>query len=326
MAASFASAIDGLPSRATVVDVGLRDGLQAVTSVVPTDAKLEILHGLVDAGVTTVEITSFAHPRVLPQFADAADVVAQAPRRNGVRYRALVPNLRGAQRACDTAIDEVVMVVPVDPGMAAKNQNSTPERLLAEFDNAVEFAHAAGKTVVAAVATAFFAPCRGVVPEADLTRVVRRVVDGGADGLYLAGTTGMESPGEFYDGVRRYRAQHPGLPIGVHLHNRNGLSTVDALASLAAGADWIEGSFGGLGGDLWFPGDDSVLGNAAVEDLLVLLHGLGIDTGIDEARYGDVVARAAEITGVPAYSFVARGGTRDALAAASWPDSPPVTR
>ncbi|MGV8872016.1 MAG: hydroxymethylglutaryl-CoA lyase [Rhodococcus sp. (in: high G+C Gram-positive bacteria)] len=308
-----------LPSSAMLVDVGLRDGLQAVTEVVETDHKLELLDGLLAAGFTTVEITSFAHPRVLPQFADAEEVIARAPKREGVTYKALVPNRIGAQRAAETAIDEIVMVIPVDAQMAAKNQNSTPDRLLEEFADVVGLAHRSGKKVTAAVATAFFAPCRGPVDGEELTRVVRRAVDAGADALYLAGTSGMETPTEFSTGVTTYKSMFPELPIGVHLHNRNGFGLINALASLEAGADWIEGSFGGLGGDLWFPGDDSVLGNVPLEDVVALLHSLGIETGIDVDRYADVVRIGAEYTGIPSYSFVSRGGTRDALAEASWP-------
>ncbi|MCJ0977444.1 hydroxymethylglutaryl-CoA lyase [Rhodococcus sp. ARC_M12] len=298
---------------------GLRDGLQAVLDVLSADRKLDILTGVLDAGFTTVEITSFAHPKVLPQFADAERLIAEAPRRGGVRYKALVPNVRGAQRACATSIDEIVAVIPVDPGMALKNQNATPEKLLADFDDIVVEAHRAGKTVSAAIATAFFSPCRGAVDVAELDHVVTRVVEAGTDSLYLAGTSGMETPTEFADGVRRVKGRYPGMPVGVHLHNRNGHAAVNALASLAAGADWLEGSFGGLGGDMWFPGDPSVLGNAPMEDLVVLFESLGITTGIDLGAFLMVVQKVETYTGIPSYSFVSRGGTRHELADAQWP-------
>ncbi|NKY54717.1 pyruvate carboxyltransferase [Nocardia flavorosea] len=315
--------LDGLPGTARLVEVGLRDGLQAVGGILDTEAKLEILEQVLAAGFTTVEITSFAHPKVLPQFGDAEQVIAQAPRRDGITYKALVPNLRGAQRACATRIDEIVAVIPVDPNTAVKNQNTTPERLLTDFSAIVEEAQATDKKVTAAVATAFFAPCRGPIPVRELDTVVARVVEAGTDSLYLAGTSGMESPREFADGVRRVKAQHPDVPVGVHLHNRNGLSGINALASLAAGADWLEGSFGGLGGDMWFPGDPSVLGNAPMEDLIVLLDQLGIATGIDLTLYLKAVDTVAEATGIPSYSFVTRGGTRDELAHARWPEEAP---
>ena len=310
---------DALPASATLVEVGLRDGLQSVDTVVRTDEKLEILQGVLDAGFTTVEITSFAHPRVLPQFADAERVIAEAPRVRGVHYKALVPNLRGAQRACATDIDEIVVVVPVDETMARKNQNATPEQLLSEFERIVVEARRCDKKVSVAVATAFFAPCRGPVGADELDAVVARVVDAGADSLYLAGTTGMETPVDFMDGVSRVKRNYPDIGVGVHLHNRNGLGSVNALASLSAGADWLEASFGGLGGDMWFPGERSVLGNAPMEDLVVLFDALGIETGIDLDTYLAVGRTVERFTEIASHSFASRGGTRKDLADAQWP-------
>ena len=114
---------------------------------------------------------------------------------------------------------------------------------------------------------------------------------------------------------------YPELDVGVHLHNRNGFAPANALASMMAGASWLEGSFGGLGGDMWFPGDPAVLGNAALEDLIHLCDGLGIATGIDLEKYMKVSDRIAELTGRPSASFVSRGGTRNDLAAARWPEN-----
>ncbi|MGV9801246.1 hydroxymethylglutaryl-CoA lyase [Mycobacterium sp. NPDC003449] len=310
---------DRLPGAANLVDVGLRDGLQAVESVVDTDDKLTILDGLLAAGFTTIEITSFAHPRVLPQFGDAERLIAGAPRIAGVTYKALVPNLKGAMRAIETSIDELVMVVPVDGETARRNQNSTPAQLLSELAEIVRHAHGAGKSVTAAIATAFFATCRGPVDIGELEAVVRRVADAGADSLYLAGTSGMETPDEFERGIGLCRRIVPQMRVGVHLHNRNGFGPINALASLAAGADWLEGSFGGLGGDLWFPGDRSVLGNAPMEDIINLLHSLDVATGIDLDRYLEVVQVAEKATGVGSYSFLSRGGTRGQVARAEWP-------
>jgi hydroxymethylglutaryl-CoA lyase len=311
---------DRLPSAATVVEVGLRDGLQAVESVVATDDKLAILDGLLAAGLTTLEITSFAHPRVLPQFADAERVIEGAPRLPGVTYKALVPNLKGALRALETSIDEIALVVPIDEETARRNQNATPAQLMAVLADVVENAHRSGKRVTAAIATAFFATCHGPIELRRLEDVVRRVADCGADSLYLAGTSGMETPVEFDRGVRLCKTLVPHLPLGVHLHNRNGFGPINALASLAAGADWIEASFGGLGGDLWFPGDNSVLGNAPMEDVINLLHSSGVSTGVDLDRYLEVVRLSEKTTGIGSYSFLSRGGTRDEVARAQWPN------
>lgn len=312
--------VEHLPRTARLVEVGLRDGLQAVETVIATDDKLAILDGLLAAGFTSLEITSFAHPRVLPQFADAEAVIAGAPRLPDVTYKALVPNLKGALRAIETSIDELVMVIPIDAETARRNQNATPAQLLSALEDVVEHAHRSGKRICAALATAFFATCRGPIDARELEDVVRRVADAGVDSLYLAGTSGMETPVEFDRGVRRCKALVPHLPTGVHLHNRNGFGPVNAVASLAAGADWVEASFGGLGGDLWFPGDAAVLGNAPMEDVVNLLHALDVTTGIDLDRYLELVRFAEQTTGVGSYSFLSRGGTREAVARAQWPD------
>ncbi|OSM44487.1 pyruvate carboxyltransferase [Nesterenkonia sp. PF2B19] len=312
-----------LPARARVVEVGLRDGLQAVERPLPLGAKVEIVHRLIDAGVTEIEVASFAHPKILPQLADAEELLRRVPRIDGVTYRGLVPNLRGMRRAADCDLDEVAVVVPADDGMALKNQNRSTSELLTETREIGRLAADAGQRLIVAVACAFFAPSRGTVPSAERIAVVEGALEAGADAVYLATTTGQEHPAEVHDGVAEVRRRFPELSCGVHLHNRNGFAPANALAALTAGADWLEASFSGLGGDMWFPGDPTVLGNMATEDLLHLLGGLGIETGIDFEKHRRLAAEVTDLTGFPVTSFVARGGSRDDLAAATWPDTHP---
>ena len=311
--------LPGLPENIRLVEVGLRDGLQSVPEPLATAEKVELVRLLIDAGVREIEAVSFAHPKVLPQLADAADVMAAVPRVPGVRYRGLVPNYRGAERAVDCGLDELVVVISADEEVSLRNQRLTVTEALDGLARIGKLAEGAGLRLVTAVACSFFAPARGPVPRAERLRVVQAAVDAGSAGVYLAGTSGQEEPGEMYDGVAEARALYPGLEVGVHLHNRNGFAPANALAAMMAGADWLEGSFAGLGGDLWFPGDPSVLGNAPLEDLVHLCDGLGISTGIDLPAYMRAVNRSVELTGRPSASFVSRGGTRDELAAASWP-------
>ncbi len=313
--------IPGLPSSIRLVEVGLRDGLQSVPAMVPTAEKVELVQLLIDAGVREIEAVSFAHPKVLPQLADAAEVMAAVPRIDGVRYRGLAPNFRGAERAVDCGLDELVVVVSADEEVSLRNQRLTVDQILADVERIGALADRSGIRFVVAVACAFFAPARGPVTREERLRVVRAAVQAGADCVYLAATSGEEEPGEMYDGIAEVRRLYPGLDVGVHLHNRNGFAPANALAAMLAGATWLEGSFAGLGGDLWFPGDPSVLGNAALEDLVHLCDGLGITTGIDLDRYMLASERIVELTGRASSSFVSRGGTRAALAAASWPDA-----
>lgn len=311
--------IPNLPSSIRLVEVGLRDGLQSVQEAVPTEDKIELIHMLIDAGVREIEAVSFAHPKVLPQLADAAEVMARAPRQPGVVYRGLAPNLRGAQRAADCGLDELVVVVSADEEVSRRNQGLSVDEILADLAKIGELTDKSGLRLVVAVACAFFAPARGPVTREERLRVVEAAGQAGAAGIYLAATSGEEEPAEMFDGVAEVRQLYPGLDLGVHLHNRNGFAPANALVSMMAGATWLEGSFGGLGGDMWFPGDPAVLGNAALEDLIHLCEGLGIETGIDLVKYMRVSDRISELTGRPSASFVSRGGTRSDLAAARWP-------
>ncbi|WP_298254646.1 hydroxymethylglutaryl-CoA lyase [uncultured Arthrobacter sp.] len=313
--------IPGLPSTIRLVEVGLRDGLQSVPAMVPTAAKLELVHLLIDAGLREIEAVSFAHPKVLPQLADAAELMAAVPRVPGVRYRGLAPNYRGAERAVDCGLDELVVVASADEAVSLKNQRLGTDEILADVARIGVLAADTGTRLVVAVACAFFAPARGPVTREERLRVVQAAVDAGAAGVYLAATSGEEEPGEIFDGIAEVRSLYPGLDVGVHLHNRNGFAPANALAAMLAGATWLEGSFAGLGGDLWFPGDPSVLGNAALEDLVHLCDGLGIATGIDLETYMLASHRIVELTGRASSSFVSRGGTRAGLAVASWPDA-----
>jgi hydroxymethylglutaryl-CoA lyase len=313
-------AVLGLPDSIRLVEVGLRDGLQAVGSTLRTEHKVELVHLLVEAGVREIEAVSFAHPRVLPQLADAAEVMAAVPRRDDITYRGLVPNLRGAQRAAECGLDEMVVVVSADETVSMKNQRRTTAEVLGELPDIARVAERAGCRLVVAVACAFFAPARGPVPAVERDLVVDAAVDVGASSVYLAATSGEETPREMAEGIVGTCRRHPELDIGVHLHNRNGFAPANALVAMQAGAAWLEGSFAGLGGDLWFPGDPTVLGNAPTEDLVHLCDGLGVRTGIDLTAYLRVVRRSEELTGIASTSFVTRGGTRDDLARARWPD------
>lgn len=309
-----------LPTRARIVDVGLRDGLQAVEESLSLETKLSIVDQLIDAGVREIEVCSFAHPRVLPQLADAEKLLERVPRDKGIRYRGLAPNLRGAQRAAACELDELGVVIPAEDGMALKNQGKTTRALLDDLQEIGKTAQESSQDLIVAVACAFFSPTYGPVSDEARDRVVSAAVDAGAKGVYLAATTGQEHPREIYEGVLETRKKFPKLNVGVHLHNRNGFAPANALAALSAGADWLESSFAALGGDLWFPGDPTVLGNMATEDLIHLLDAMGIETGIDIEGIRRVSEMIYELTDFPRSSFVVRGGTRQDLAEASWDD------
>lgn len=309
-----------LPGSIQLVEVGLRDGLQALEARLSTEDKLRIVDSLIASGVSQIEVTSFAHPRVLPQFSDTEELLARIPR--GVAgYRALVPNLKGAERAGRYELDTWTFVISADSEVSVRNQRRTTEQMLDELGEVARLARGAGAELVVAVACAFFAPASGVVPWETTMEVVRAAAAVGARGVYLATTTGQEHPLEVAAGVAAVREAHPELQVGVHLHNRNGFAPANALAAMEAGVTWLEASVCGLGGDAWFPGDPSVLGNYAMEDLLHLCDGVGVATGIDLTQYLVAVRQMEQMTGSPSTSFVTRGGTRTDLARASWPEA-----
>lgn len=306
----------GLPSSIRLVEVGLRDGLQVVTTPVSTDDKVDLVRRLVAAGVMEIEAVSFAHPRVLPQLADASDVMSRVPRGRGVRYRGLVPNLRGAQRAAECGLDITVALACADEEVTRRNQNATVDEVLAELAPIGRVVRDSGSEYVVGVANAFFAWGSGLTPRDERLRCVDAAVEAGASGVYLACTTGMEDPRQVFDGILEVRERHPGVEIGVHLHARNGMALASAVTAMQAGVDWLEGAFAGLGGDLWAPGPPEVLGNAPFEDLVHLMDTMGIQTGIDLTHYLDVVRRVEELTGWRPLSFVTSGGTRAELSGA----------
>lgn len=307
-----------LPQAMRVVEVGMRDGLQAVRETIPTEDKLRLVESILAAGVTEIEVASFAHPKVLPQLADAEALLARVPREPGIRYRGLVPNALGARRALDSGVTEIVALTCIDPDVTMINQRLTHEQMWNELDEILE---SSGDTpVTVAIAMSFFAYGSGVVSPARLDAFVKRIVDTGVTSLYVADSAGLADPQQVYQAVRRIKATYPTLAVGVHLHTRGGFALANTLAALQAGVDWVEGAFCGLGGDLWLPGDVDVLGNTPTEDLAAMLQHMGIATGIDLDRYAETVALASRLTGLRPFGHLTRGGSRPEMEAIVWSD------
>lgn len=305
-----------LPDSMRVVEVGMRDGLQSVRNIIPTADKLALVESIIDAGVTEIEVASFAHPKVLPQLADAERLLAAVPRPPGVRYRGLVPNAHGARRALDSGVNEIVALTCTDPDVTMINQRRTHPQMWDELD---EILAAAGDTpVTVAIVMSFFAYGTGVVSPERLDSFVERIVAAGATSIYVADSAGLADPRQVFDALRRIRQTYPSLAVGVHLHTRGGFALANTLAAMQAGVDWVEGAFCGLGGDLWLPGDVDVLGNTPTEDLAAMLEYMGIATGIDLERYGHTVALATRLTGSPAFGHYTRGGSRNEMRDIIW--------
>ncbi len=269
---------DSLPTEVTVYEVGPRDGLQNESIPVPTAAKIAFISNLIDAGLRRIEVTSFVHPKWIPQLADADQVCAGLPEHTQARFSALVPNLRGLERAEKTRVHDVAIFLSASETHNQKNIHRSVQESLDEYVAVIAAAKKAGKGVRGYVSTVFGCPYEGKVPKAQVRRVVDALLAMGVDELSLGDTIGVATPIEVRDLSRELLAAYPAQAIALHLHNTRGTALANVLAGLDAGVRTFDSTAGGLGGCPYAPGAS---GNLATEDLVYMLHGMGISTGID---------------------------------------------
>ncbi|GAA1876437.1 hydroxymethylglutaryl-CoA lyase [Pseudonocardia ailaonensis] len=294
----------GLPAHVTIYEVGARDGLQNEKGVVPVEVKAEFLGRLADAGLTTLEATSFVHPKWVPQLADAAELVKLLDRRPGVDYPVLVPNDRGLDRAIEAGLDHVAVFASATETFAGKNLNRTLDSQFAMFEPVVKRALDEGMSVRAYVSMAFGDPWEGAVDPAQVAAVGRRLVEMGCWQLSLGDTIGTGTPGHAEAVIDAcVAAAVPVDQLAVHFHDTYGQALANTLAALRRGVTTVDASTGGLGG---CPYAKSATGNLATEDLVWMLDGLGIEHGANlEALVGTSVWMAEQL-GRPSPSRVVK--------------------
>jgi hydroxymethylglutaryl-CoA lyase len=300
----------GLPARVSIREVGPRDGLQNEDPV-PTEAKIELLNALSQTGVGRIEAVSFVHPRAIPQMADADEVWRRASRSPGVRYSALVPNTRGAQRALVAGFTELEVVVSASDTHNRHNLNRSTAESLDDIAGLVPLAHEGGATVEVIVATSFGCPYEGDVPPTRVASIVDRVLADGADRVAFGDTTGMATPRRVREVLDAVRERHPDVAVLLHFHNTRGTGLANVLTALELGVTEFDASVGGLGGCPYAPGAS---GNVATEEVVHMLHDMGIETGIDLDALIDAAALAERIVGRQLPSGVLRAGPRSRLA------------
>ncbi|GAA2645066.1 hydroxymethylglutaryl-CoA lyase [Nonomuraea recticatena] len=290
--------IDGLPERVTVYEVGPRDGLQNEKAVIPVEVKAEFIDRLADAGHRVIEATSFVHPKWVPQLADSGELLTMLKRRPGIRYPVLVPNERGLDRALESGVDEVAVFASATETFAAKNLNRSLETQFDMFEPVVARALEAGVKVRAYVSMVFGDPWEGPTPIEQVVRVGTRLLDLGCHELSLGDTIGVGTPGHATALVEAF-----GDPsrLAVHFHDTYGQALANTLAALRAGVTVVDASTGGIGG---CPYAESATGNLATEDLVWMLRGLGIDTGLDLGKLVATSVWLAERLGRPSPSRV----------------------
>ncbi|MFH7336347.1 hydroxymethylglutaryl-CoA lyase [Streptomyces sp. KHY 26] len=272
----------GLPDRVRIYEVGARDGLQNEKGAVPTEVKAEFIHRLADAGLTTVEATSFVHPKWVPQLADAEQLFPRVRDLPGVELPVLVPNQRGLDRALALGADRIAVFASATESFAKANLNRTVDESLAVFEPVVRQARDAGAHVRGYVSMCFGDPWEGAVPLHQVARVCTALRNMGCDELSLGDTIGVATPGHVQELLNLLNEE--GVPtdeIGVHFHDTYGQALANTHAALEHGVTTVDASAGGLGG---CPYAKSATGNLATEDLVWMLHGLGIETGVDLDR------------------------------------------
>ena len=295
-----------LPATVSIREVGPRDGLQN-EDVVPAAAKVRLLDALSGTGVRRIEAVSFVHPKAIPQMADADEVWSAARHEPGVRYSALVPNSRGAERALAAGFGEVEVVVSASDTHNRRNVNRSTDESLDDITGLIALLHEAGATAEVIVATSFGCPYEGDVPPARVLSIVDRVVADGADRVAFGDTTGMATPRRVTDVVAPLRERHPDLPVLLHFHNTRGAALANILTALDLGITEFDASVGGLGGCPYAPGAS---GNVATEEVVHMLHDMGVDTGIDLGALIEAARLAEEIVGRQLPSGVLRAGPR----------------
>lgn len=265
-----------------VYEVGPRDGLQNEATVVPTDAKVELISRLAAAGYRDIEVSSFVRPRWIPQLADASDVIARLPRIDGVTWWALVPNVRGLERALDAGLGAVATFMSSSETHNLRNVNRTTRESLAELREVIATAVSEGLRVRSYISTVFGCPYEGHVAPERSVELAAALIDAGAEMISLGDTTGMGNPSQVQDILGRMRAAGIAIErLALHMHDTRGTALANVLAGLQAGVRTFDASVSGLGGCPYAPGAS---GNAASEDLIAMLEDMGFDTGVDLDR------------------------------------------
>ncbi|HEY0190605.1 MAG TPA: hydroxymethylglutaryl-CoA lyase [Kofleriaceae bacterium] len=283
-----------LPAEVTIYEVGPRDGLQNEARQVPTADKIRFIDALVAAGIRDIEITSFVSPKWIPQLADSVEVSRGVRRPAGVRMSALVPNRRGLDTALAAGMREIAVFMSASETHNKKNVNRTIAETLTAFEEVVPHARAAGLQVRAYLSTCFGCPYEGDVdPEAVVT-LTGQLRELGVYQVSISDTIGVANPMQVEDVLGRVLAKHPIESLAVHFHDTQGTALANCVAAMTQGITTIDSSAGGLGGCPYAPGAS---GNLATEDLVAMLHGMGIKTGIDLDKLTEASRSAATFIG-----------------------------
>jgi hydroxymethylglutaryl-CoA lyase len=289
-------------------EVGMRDGLQSIAEIMPTETKIAWLDAEYAAGVRHIEVGSFVPPKLLPQLADAEAVIGYAMTLPGLHVSALIPNSRGAERGIALGVPEMNYVLSVSNGHNLSNVRRPTEDSIEDFRRVVQLCRASGKQVKVncGLATAFGCTIEGDVDEDRVRRIANEIAASGADGIILADTVGYGQPAAIERVFKKVIADVAPLPVAAHFHDTRGLGIANVLAAYHAGCREFDASLGGLGGCPYAPG---ATGNIVMEDTAFLFESMGCETGIDLDRLVEVRAIVAKaLPQVMLYGAIAKAG------------------
>ncbi len=293
------------PAHIRIVEVGARDGLQNEKTIIPAAAKIELINRLSDTGLRTIEATSFVSPKWIPQLADAAEVFAGIAKKPGVSYPALVPNEQGYERARAAGATEIAVFTAASEAFNRKNINASIDESIARFAPVIARAKADGLKVRGYVSTVLGCPYQGDVPVADVVRVAKTLHDLGCYEISLGDTIGIGTPVKAREMLLAVATEVPMHALAVHFHDTRGQALANILACIEVGVAVIDSSVSGTGGCPYARGAS---GNVATEDVVYMLDGMGIETGIDLKKLIDTGNWLSTLLGHATASKVARAG------------------
>jgi hydroxymethylglutaryl-CoA lyase len=285
-----------LPDRVNLIEVGTRDGFQAESKPIPTDLKVETIEALAQAGVRHIQVTSFVHPKWVPQMADAEEVCRRIPALPEVRYRALALNRKGVERAHAAGITRLDLSVSVSDTHSHKNANVSVDEALRNLKEMVDLARQEDMEVRVGLQCVFGCAYEGPIPSERILDMTEELLSMKADMISLADTTGMANPLQIKQLLSQLLPMIGETPLVLHLHDTRGTGLANLTAALECGVNWFDTALAGLGGCPFIPG---ATGNIATEDTLYLLHSMGIETGIDLAGVAACSQRLEQFLGRP---------------------------
>lgn len=299
-----------LPSRVQIVEVGPRDGLQTEPEFIPTSAKIELVNALSGTGLAKIEVTSFVHPRTVPQLRDAREVLSGIEKKSGVTYSVLIPNLRGAEMALEVGVDEMRIPVCTSETFNQKNVRMSIAESLQAIAGIQKLSESDGTPLEVGVALAFGCPFEGEISTERVTSIVGRLRDMGVTRMSITDPAGIANPVQVKDRISTLLATFPEVEFSLHLHDTRGMALSSILAALEAGLATFDSSIGGLGGCPFVP---DATGNVVTEDLVNMLEEMGIQTGVDLEKLIECSELAEKLVGHPLVSRILRAGTRQQL-------------